>query len=91
MKSKYIAVLSAITVLVFVLSVGLAWAAGESRMHRNIPGSMQGMSLEEMREFCEEMHDDMGSMMGGSGKGGGMMGGSGDGGGMGGSGMMGGR
>jgi hypothetical protein len=77
MKSKHIPVVAAIAVLVLILTVGLAWGAGETRMHRNMPANMQGMSSEQMQEFCQEMHDDMGSMMGGSQNGGGsMMGGS---------------
>ena len=73
MKTKHIPVIAAIAVLVLILTVGLAWGAGETRMHRNMPASMQGLSSDQMQEVCQEMHDDMGSMMDGSHKGNGSM------------------
>lgn len=78
MKTRYI-VIGAVVALVLVLSVSLAWGAGGTKMHQNMPANMQNMSTEEMQEFCQEMHAEMGSemmgseMMGGSGNGGSMM------------------
>ena len=66
MKSRYV-VIAGIAVVALLLSAGLAWGGGGNRMHRDMPSDIQNMSTEQMQDLCQELHEQMDSMMDGSG------------------------